>query len=122
MITVGTTETEEAEEQAENELLMIEMQNFLNKNNATFMILLRLSDPSFSYKDSLFQEFIKFAIRLLEGGNNEVQKNVYKYFCNFTSSEVFFLKVIFVVTKIYISNQRQFTCSFTKGSHLRHSS
>lgn len=81
------------DENIEADQLKEQVQNFLNKNNATFMFLYRLSDPQFSFSDKLFGYFIDFAINLLDGGNNEVQKNVYKYFANFPNSEVFFFKV-----------------------------
>lgn len=43
--------------------------------------------------EAVFGDLINFGIRLLEGGNLEVQKSVYSYFMNFTSSEVFFKRV-----------------------------
>jgi len=57
-------------------------------------ILFILSD----YKDAnrydlLYNSLLSFGIQMLEGGNREVQKSVYNFFINYTSSEVFFLKL-----------------------------
>lgn len=57
------------------------------------MIFSKLSDPNLLSSDDIFQELISFAIQLLEGGNEEVQKNIFKHFTRFSNSEVFFLKV-----------------------------
>lgn len=58
------------------------------------MLLSLLSDFSNpQVSDAVFGDLINFGITLLEDGNNEVQKSVYSYFKNFTSSEVFFKRV-----------------------------
>jgi len=48
-------------------------------------------DPKIN--DAVFGDLINFGMRLLEEGNVEVQKSIYSYFMNFTSSEVFFKRV-----------------------------
>lgn len=58
------------------------------------MLLSLLSDHSNpKINDAVFGDLINFGIALLEDGNNEVQKSVYVYFNNFTSSEVFFKRI-----------------------------
>lgn len=69
-------------------------QNFLNNSNAMTIVLMLLSD----YKDedryeAIFNPLISFGIMLLDGGNREVQKSVYNFFLNYTTSEVFFLRL-----------------------------
>jgi len=81
-------------ENEQDEEARVEMQNFLNRNNCVYMIFSKLSDPKLTLKDPLFHKLILFAINLLEGGNSEVQKEIYTYFTDFTNSEVFFNKVI----------------------------
>ena len=69
-------------------------QDFLNEKNTTLMVLTHLSDYNKKKSNSeLFLPLIQLAIKLLTGGNRNVQKNFYSYFMNFASSEVFFLKV-----------------------------
>ncbi len=72
---------------------MVEKQNFLNRNNAVYMIFSKLSDPNLLATDEVFKQLISFAIKLLEGGNNEVQKNIYLHFTKYSNSEIFFVKV-----------------------------
>lgn len=58
------------------------------------MLLSLLSDYSNpKANDAVFGDLINFGIKLLEEGNNEVQKSVYAYFMNFPSSEVFFKRI-----------------------------
>jgi len=80
-------------ENEEDEEERLEKQNFLNRNNSVYMIFSKLCDPNLTLQDPLFHKFISFAIKLLEGGNSEVQKSIYNHFKNFTNSEVFFIKV-----------------------------
>ncbi|EGR27925.1 MIR domain protein [Ichthyophthirius multifiliis] len=69
-------------------------QNFLNQNNATLMLLNLLSDYSNpQYSDLIFGDLIQFGIKLLEGGNREIQKSFYAYFMCYTSSEVLFKRL-----------------------------
>lgn len=69
-------------------------QDFLNEKNTTLMLLTHLSDYNKMNSNSeLFLPLMQLANKLLTGGNRNVQKNFYSYFMNFTSSEVFFLKV-----------------------------
>jgi len=49
------------------------------------------SNPKLS--DQLFNDLIVFGIQILDGGNHDVQKSIYNYFLNFTSSEVFFMRI-----------------------------
>jgi len=80
-------------ENEEDEDERVEKQNFLNQNNSVYMIFSKLCDPNLTLEDPLFHKLISFAIKLLDGGNNEVQKNIYNHFKNFTNSEVFFVKI-----------------------------
>ena len=57
----------------------------------TLLLLSDNRDPEQS--DLLFNDLISFGIHLLDGGNREVQKSVYNFFLNYTSSEVFFLRL-----------------------------
>lgn len=69
-------------------------QNFLNEKNTTLMVLTHLSDYNkMKSNNELFLPLIQLAIKLLIGGNRNVQKNFYSYFTNFASSEVFFMKI-----------------------------
>ena len=43
--------------------------------------------------EEILMNLIEFGIKLLDGGNNEVQKNIYKFFTNFGNSEIFFEEV-----------------------------
>lgn len=56
-----------------------------------FSLLSDYSDPKLS--DTIFNDLVNFGIQILDGGNREVQKSVYGYFKNFTSSEVFFMRI-----------------------------
>ena len=77
-------------------------QDFLNEKNTTLMLLTHLSDYNKMNSNSeLFLPLIQLANKLLHGGNRNVQKNFYSYFMNFTSSEVFFLKVSSIVCLIH---------------------
>lgn len=74
--------------------IRIENQNFLNCNNGVQMVLSLLSDYSDPVNaDLISNNLIMFAIKLLDGGNNEVQRSVWSYFQNFPSSEVFFMRI-----------------------------
>jgi hypothetical protein len=58
------------------------------------IVLMLLSD----YKDverseAIYNDLISFGIMLLDGGNRDVQKSVYNFFLNYTTSEVFFLRL-----------------------------
>ncbi|CAD8111133.1 unnamed protein product [Paramecium sonneborni] len=69
-------------------------QNFLNSNNAmqmTLTLLSDISDPINSQK--IFGELIQFAIDLLDGGNEDIQRSIWNYFQNFTESETIFLRL-----------------------------
>ena len=69
-------------------------QNFLNEKNTTLMVLTHLSDYNkMKTNNELFLPLVQLGIKMLMGGNRNVQKNFFAYFSNFTSSEVFFLKV-----------------------------
>jgi len=57
------------------------------------MLMNKLSDPSLKIQDPLFHKLIKFGIQFLDGGNNNVQKNIYKYVTSFPDSENFFKKI-----------------------------
>lgn len=58
------------------------------------MLLSLLSDHSNSKVNyAVFGDLINFGISLIKNGNIEVQKSVYSYFKNFTSSEVFFKRI-----------------------------
>jgi len=57
------------------------------------MILSKLSNPEISISDELFERMIQFAITLLDGGNEQVQKSIFKHFITHNSSELFFLKL-----------------------------
>lgn len=58
------------------------------------MVLALLSDYSDPVNsDLIFNNLVYFAIQLLDGGNNDVQKSIWSYFENFPSSEVFFMRV-----------------------------
>lgn len=71
-----------------------EKQNFLNLNNGMATILFILSDCRDAvHYNELYNSLLSFGIQMLEGGNREVQKSVYNFFINYTSSEVFFLKL-----------------------------
>ncbi|EAR92909.2 zinc finger, C2H2 type family protein (macronuclear) [Tetrahymena thermophila SB210] len=92
---------QEKQEEMENN------QNFLNQNNATYMLMSLLSDHSNpKQNDAVFADLIHFGIVLLEDGNNEVQKSVYTYFMNFTSSEVFFKRIHTILTDEIIRLKR----------------
>lgn len=84
---------EEQREEAEQEEKETH-QNFLNQNNAVYMTLSLMSDYSNpKLSDQLFNDLIVFGIQILDGGNHDVQKSIYSYFLNFTSSEVFFMRI-----------------------------
>ena len=69
-------------------------QNFLNEKNTTLMLLTHLSDyHKMKSNNELFLPLMQLAIKLLIGGNKNVQKNFFSYFTNFASSEVFFMKI-----------------------------
>ena len=71
----------------------VEMQNFFDKNDATKMLLSVLSDRnSSSMEIDLLFEFFEFGISLLEGGNQNVQKAIFKFCTVHTESEVMFAK------------------------------
>jgi metal-responsive CopG/Arc/MetJ family transcriptional regulator len=77
-------------------------QDFLNEKNTTLMVLTHLSDYHKMMSNSeLFLPLIQLGIQLLTGGNRNVQKNFFSYFMNFTSSEVFFLKVSVIFRLIF---------------------
>ena len=58
------------------------------------MILSLLSDSSKdNISDKIFDDLILFGKKILKGGNKEVQKSIYNYFINNTSSEVFFKRI-----------------------------
>ena len=57
------------------------------------MLLSVLADPSEEMVDvEVFNNFLEFGIKLLEGGNPRIQKNIHTYFINFPKSEVLFAK------------------------------
>ena len=49
----------------------------------------------------IFMNLIEFGIKLLDGGNNKVQKSVYKFFTNFGCSEIFFDQVSYNYNYLY---------------------
>ena len=58
------------------------------------IVLQLLSDCRDKQKsEALYNDLISFAIMLMDGGNRDVQKSVYTFFQNFTSSEVLFLRI-----------------------------
>lgn len=68
----------------------IEKQNFLTRQGAVTMAFGRLCDPDLETHDVFFKALTKFMIKLLEGGNNEVQRNIYRYFLTNSDSQEFF--------------------------------
>lgn len=57
-------------------------------------ILMLLSDSqNREQSEEIFDDLINFGISLLDGGNQEVQKSVFNFFLNYTTSEVFFLRL-----------------------------
>jgi len=80
-------------ENEEDEDEKVEKQNFLNRANATSMIFIKLCDRHVQPKDQLFSRLIQLCIKMLEGGNREVQKSVCKYFTSSVDSEIFFVRI-----------------------------
>lgn len=84
--------------ESEKEKKMLEQQqinqDFLNEKNTTLMVLTHLSDfNKMQSNNEIFLPLIQLGIKLLSGGNRNVQKNFFSYFMSFASSEVFFLKI-----------------------------
>jgi len=68
-----------------------QMQDFFDKAGATTMLLSVFSDSKNGVKDDeLMNEFLSFWISLLEGGNLNVQKTIYKFCLTHQKSEVMF--------------------------------
>jgi len=71
----------------------------LDKYDATKMLLTVLSDASNPFLDGeILNNFLKLGIKLLEGGNNKIQKNIYNYCVTFQRSEVLFAKFYNIIT------------------------
>lgn len=85
--------SEQEKEKKKNEQQQLH-QDFLNDKNTTLMVLTHLSDYNkMKSNNEIFLPLIQLGIKLLTGGNRNVQKNFYSFFINFASSEVFFLKI-----------------------------
>jgi len=71
----------------------------LDKYEATKMFLIVMSDSSGnSMNPEVFNNFLILAIKLLEGGNPKIQKNIYNYCTTFQKSEALFAKFHAVIT------------------------
>jgi len=69
------------------------MQNLLDSLDASKMCLHLLSDSKQNpLEKDLLNALLKFIIKLLEGGNKQIQKTIYDYFLTFPKSEVIFWK------------------------------
>lgn len=75
----------------ENKAEKVEMQNLLDKHDATRMVLTVLSS-SVSIDSEILLAYLNLLVALLEGGNNKVQKTIFNYFQTFSRSEVIFAK------------------------------
>lgn len=70
------------------------MQNLFDQHDATKMFLNLISDSKLHVFDEYtFHAILKFAVKLLEGGNLRVQKTCLNYFFNYPRSEVLFTKI-----------------------------
>jgi hypothetical protein len=66
-----------------NSILFI-FKNMLDRHDATKMLLTVLSDSSVLVMDlEILNQFLLLGIKLLEGGNNKIQKNIYNYCITF---------------------------------------
>ena len=72
------------------------MQNLLDKNDATKMVLTVLSN-SIPLDMETMNHFLLLGIELLKGGNNKVQKSIYNYFITFPKSEYIFAKFFNII-------------------------
>lgn len=69
-------------------------QAFLQECGATIMIMKQLTDPQLPLKaDDYTLNLISFAVKLLEGGNSDVQSEFYSAMKTDSTAEVFFNKV-----------------------------
>ncbi|KAL4492562.1 hypothetical protein ABPG72_007675 [Tetrahymena utriculariae] len=76
----------------EEEKQLEETQNLFDSLDATKMCLHLLSDSKKNpiQKKELLDSILKFMIKLLEGGNLQVQKTIFDYFMTYPESEVIF--------------------------------
>lgn len=70
----------------------------LDKYETTKMFLTVLSDSStVSMDPEILNNFLELGIKLLEGGNAKIQKNIYNYCVTFQKSEAIFAKFYAVI-------------------------
>lgn len=80
-----------------NRVAVEKEQEFLDECGATEMIMKQLTDPSQSLRsDEYTLNLIRFASRLLEGGNSHIQGEFFQYMKTEASAEVFFSKVYYL--------------------------
>jgi len=88
----------------------LELQNMLDKYDATKMFLTVMSDSSNASMDpEVLNSFLELGIKLLEGGNTRIQKNIYNYCVTFQKSEALFAKFYAVITTFSNRLKRQVT-------------
>lgn len=68
-----------------------DIQNFFDNNDATSVLLSFFSSPK-PVDDDLMNEFLSFAISLLEGGNVNIQRTIYNFCIRHPESEAMFAK------------------------------
>ena len=79
----------------------VKIQNELNSLGASKVALSLMCDKD--TQPEVFNALLKFCVKLLEGGNPNVQKEFYRYFVNVLNSEVFFERL----TKLLNSHMDQ---------------
>jgi len=95
-----------------------EMQDFFDRHDATSMLLSVLSDPKNTFIDEdLLFEYLEFGISLLDGGNVNVQKNIYHYCIVHPSTEVMFAKFHAIIFEQidYLQRKKEKTDSNAKN-------
>lgn len=71
----------------------------LDRYDATKMLLTVLSDSAvISMDPEILNHFLQLGIKLLEGGNNKIQKNIFNYCITFQRSEILFFKFFSIIS------------------------
>lgn len=86
--------------------------------DGTKMLLTVLSDSSNQAMDAeILNHFLELGIKLLEGGNTRIQKNIYHYCITFQRSEVLFSKLHSIITS-YSNGLKRNTKSSKSGGDV----
>lgn len=88
----------------------------VDRCEGTKMLLTVLSDSSNKSMDAeILNHFLEFGIKLLEGGNTKIQKNIYHYCITFQRSEVLFSKLHSIIASYSNSLKRNVLSVKTAG-------